>query len=378
MPLSDMTVRTLAPPEHGQRTIWDDVVPGFGCRVSQGGTKTFVVVHGRNRQRTTIGRYPILSLAQARQRAKEILAESVLGMTRKPSHIPFSEAVEIFLATHSARPATIKEYRRLLHKHFMPKLRHDMVERITTHQLTRILDKLTDRPSELRHAFKTAAALFMWIEGRRWIERTPFHGLKTPKPAPRRTRRLNDAELAIVLRKAMEWPSQLGEIIQLLILLGQRRGEIGGLRASYVDRVARTITWPGDVVKNGITHTVPYGDWAESILAQVPNDGDLYFVARGSDDKSYCGWSKTVIAFVKACGIPHFTLHDLRRSFASGMQRIAVPVEITETLLNHVSGSFDGIVGVYQQYEYVDECRDAINRWERHLISILDATKVAA
>lgn len=373
MRLTDTSVRALAAPETGQRTYYDDTLAGFGCRVSVAGSRTFVVQHGRNRQLTTIGRYPIISLAQARHRAKEILAESILGKTRALSHVSFETAVDTYISTHTARASTRKEYRRLIDRHFMPKLRREQVERITTNQIARIIDGLRDTPSEARHAFKAAAALFTWIEGRHWIERTPMHGLKCPKPAPKRKRKLNDEELGIVLRKAMEWPTQLGEIVQLLILLGQRRGEIGGLRVSYVDRAAKTVTWPGEVVKNGITHTVPYGAWAASILDRVPNQGDLYFPARGTDDELYSGWSKTAIAFVKACSIPHFTLHDLRRSFASGMQRIGVRIEITETLLNHISGSFDGIVGVYQQYEYVEECRDAINRWEIHLRNILDA-----
>lgn len=378
MPLSDMTVKKLAPPPRGQQTTWDDALPGFGCRVSQGGTKTFVVVHGRNRQRTTIGRYPIITLAQARQRAKEILAESVLGKSRKPSHVSFETAVQTFVDTHTARAATRKEYHRLLDKHFMPKLRKEPVERVTTNQLAKVLDGLADRPSEARHAYKVVAALFRWIEGRKWIDRTPLHGLKCPKPGPKRRRKLNDEELAVVMRKAQAWPASIGQIVQLLILTGQRRGEIGGLRWSYIDKETKTITWPGDVVKNGTTHTVPYGDMVQAILDQLPKKGDVVFPARGSEDKPYCGWSRTAIGFAKATGIPHFTLHDLRRSFASGMQRLGVPVEVTESLLNHVSGSFDGIVGVYQQHEYAAECRDAITKWDAHLARLLAASRQVA
>lgn len=378
MRLTDMSVKALAVPDKGQRTYYDNTLPGFGCRVSKGGTRTFVVLHGRSRQLTTVGRYPIISLAQARQRAKEILAESVLGKTRAPSHVSFETAAKTFMDTHTARAATKKEYQRLLDKHFLPKLRKEPVERITTNQLTRILDSLAGTPAEARHAFKIIAALFRWIETRKWIDRTPLHGFKCPRPAPRRQRKLNDDELTIVIRKAQAWPTAIGQIVLLLILTGQRRGEIGGLRWSYIDTEARTITWPGEVVKNGITHTVPYGDMVTAILGQLHKNGDVLFPARGSEDKLYCGWSKTAVSFVKACGIPHFTLHDLRRSFASGMQRLGVPVEITETLLNHVSGSFDGIVGIYQQHRYTDECRDAITKWEAHLTKLLATSRQAA
>ena len=79
MKLSDMTIKTLEAPRSGQRTYFDDTLAGFGCRVSMTGGKSFVVIHGRSRQRTTIGKYGIVTLADARKRAREILAEQVLG-----------------------------------------------------------------------------------------------------------------------------------------------------------------------------------------------------------------------------------------------------------------------------------------------------------
>ena len=106
-------------------------------------------------------------------------------------------------------------------------------------------------------------------------------------------------------------------------------------------------------------------------LDEIPNSGDLLFPARGSEDKPYCGWSKTGLSFIVKCGLAHWTLHDLRRTFASGMQRLGVRMEVTEKLLNHVSGSFDGIVAVYQRHNYLDEMREASAKWEAHLTKLL-------
>jgi integrase len=379
MRLTDMTVKALAVPPNGQRTYYDDTVPGFGCRVSKSGSRSFVVQHGRSRQLTTIGRYPIISLAVARQRAKEILAERVLGKHRAPTHVSFGQAVDTFIETHEARATTTAELKRLLTRHFLPKLRLEPLERVLTHDLTRIIDKIAaDRPSEARHAYKAASALFNWAARRRMIEHSPLHGLMPPKAAPSRERVLTDEELGIVLGKALAYPSSLGWIVRLLILTGQRRGEIGGLRRSFIDPTARTITWPGDAVKNGRTHTIPYGDLAAAVIEAVPHEHDLLFPARGTEDRSYCGWSKTGLSFIASSGIPHWTLHDLRRTYASGMQRLGVRVEITEKLLNHASGSFAGIVAVYQRHSYAAEMREAVELWERHVAKLLDGLKHTA
>src|SRR5947209_6721888 len=97
--LTDITIRNLPPSAAGQITYTDDSLPGFGIRVSPGGTRTFVLVHGARRERRTIGRYPIISLSQARTEAKRILAEQTLSARQNPT-IKFKEALELFFSTH--------------------------------------------------------------------------------------------------------------------------------------------------------------------------------------------------------------------------------------------------------------------------------------
>jgi hypothetical protein len=128
----------------GKNFYADDALPGFAVHISQGGTRSFVLVHGRGRQFTTVGRYGVIGLADARKRAREILARQVLGKIRAPTHMNFGEVVEEFLTHHHGRPKTVKEYRRLIYKHFMPRLRPEPIERIQTARLTKIVDKLTD------------------------------------------------------------------------------------------------------------------------------------------------------------------------------------------------------------------------------------------
>src|SRR5262249_31955978 len=144
------------------------------------------------------------------------------------------------------------------------------------------------------------------------IPRSPLDGVDAPGKIEARERTLSDEELAIVMRKARSISLAIGRIVQLLILTGARRGEIADLRWNWIDEGARTITFPGEFVKNGRTHVIPFGEMTAAILTSVPKTGELLFPARGHTDRPFNGWSKSGLAFNKSCGIEHFQLHDLR------------------------------------------------------------------
>jgi integrase len=363
-----MTIQKLAVPESGQKMHWDESLLGFGCRVSQGGTRTFVVMHGRARQLTSIGRYPLISLSQARRRAKEILAEQVLGKVRAPTHVSFETAVQTFIDGHAAKPSTKKEYRRLLDKHFMPKLRKEPVERITTDRLARIIDTLSDTPSEARHAHKVAAALFAWVEARNLIERSPLHALPAPEAAPSRERILTDEELVTVWATA-ERHGTLGRIVRLLICLGSRRGEIAGLRWDWI--ADGRISWPGQAMKNGHPHWLPLCPFARSVIDETPRKASILFPARGHpDDRAFNGWSKVFIKFRESSGVQNFTMHDLRRTWSSRNAAWAPP-HVLERALSHTSGQISGVAAIYNRYQYAAELLDCYQKWESYLTKLL-------
>src|SRR5580700_6409778 len=119
MLLTDISVRALKPADR-QRTYFDDTLGGFGVRVSPGGTKTFVLIHGRNRTRATIGRLGIITLAQARVVAKRILAQKTLGQY-EPATKKFGEAYELFKAEHVAKKKarTQYDYQRAIDLYFL-------------------------------------------------------------------------------------------------------------------------------------------------------------------------------------------------------------------------------------------------------------------
>jgi len=175
--------------------------------------------------------------------------------------------------------------------------------------------------------------------------------------------------LTVVLRQARSEELTFHSIVQLLIYTGQRRNEIASLRAEWIDFENRTITLPPLITKNKRQHTFPFGKMAEAVLKKGAKTG-LLFPARGKDGP-FNGWSKVKPAFERNCEIEPWVLHDLRRTFATNLAALGVPIHVTEKLLNHVSGTTGGIVAVYQRHAYLDEMRLAIDAWEKHLAFLM-------
>ena len=158
--LTELMLRAAKPPERGTIMLWDGAQKHFGIRISQGGAKSFVILTGSGR-RQAIGRYPTISLATARTRAKELLAEYTLGKTR-PRAAAFDDVLTAFLEAceKKNRPRTVRDYTRLLKRHI--DFDRKNLSDISRHDISRKLDKLKDVPSEQNHATVAAKIFFMW------------------------------------------------------------------------------------------------------------------------------------------------------------------------------------------------------------------------
>jgi len=195
--LTDVAIKALQPPPSGQVTFFDKNLPGFGIRVSQGGTKSFVLIYGEARRRMTIGRYPLLSLAQARAGAKRILAEQTLGIKAAPLSPKFTDSLAQFLEASEAknRQSTVAQYRRHLSRHF--KFGDTSISNITTEELLKRINRLRDTPSEQHHAYVAATVFFNWCVRSRLIERSPLDNVPPPRKMVSRTRVLSETELTV-------------------------------------------------------------------------------------------------------------------------------------------------------------------------------------
>jgi integrase len=364
-------MRTLPVPEKGQRTYFDDGLANFGCRISQGGTRSFIVQLGADRQLVTIGRYPIISLAEARGQARRLIAERTLGKFR-PHSISWNEAVDLYLGVceQKNKPRTLRDYRRLLKRHFP--FHHKRLSEITTQDINHRIDRLRNTVSEQNHTVATIKIFFRWALRRHYVDRSPCEGLQIIKRPPRR-RVLSDRELAAVYQTAATIRYPFGSIVQLCILTGQRRSEIAWLCRSYMTR--DTVTFPPSLTKNNREHIFPISATARAIINNSPILNDLVFAgARGTH--VFSNWAKQKTAFDAALAehghvVKPWTLHDLRRTFASGLAALDIRIEVIEKLLNHVSGCFSGVTGIYQRHSYMEEMRVAVALWEKHVASLL-------
>lgn len=374
MRFTDTALRALKLPERGQRDYWDDSLPGFGVRVSQGGAKSFVVLINGNRR--ALGRFPQLSLAKARDQARTLLAQAQLG--HKFATTTFAAALDEYIELHvrkNNKASSAYEAERVLRRSFS--FGKKMLDDIQTQEIMRIIDQMP--PSAANHAFTHLRAFFRWCVARRHLEHHPLEYLSLPNKRAPRDRVLSDNELPIVWRAAESFSDPFGAIVRLLILTGQRVGEISALRWRHIDATERTITLPAEIVKNNTVHTFPIGDAASQIIDHLERRCEFLFPSR-TGTAGYDGHNKAKAQFEKSCNailaqqcgddaavLDHWTLHDLRRTFATIHARIGTPPHVTEALLNHKTGTRSPIQRVYDRHTYLPEMREAIHRYEDYL-----------
>jgi len=376
MTLTDISVRALKPPAQGQTTVWDTATP-LGVRVSQGGSKTFIVMTGSGK-RETIGRVGVITLAQARTEARKRLAEKTLGIAKPTDTTTFDNAQQLYLehCRQKNRPGTVASYKRLLGRLAFGKTQ---LKDITPQEIIRKLDRLTDRPVEHHHAVVAGRIFFAWCVRKHYLDRSPMERMSTPKKNSTRDRVLTDAEIAAVYKTALNGETHFHHIVGLLIVTGQRKGEISKLQWDWINGQERTITLPGSITKNKRTHMFPLGDTARSIIASAPRLSDTYVFpaareqVRGKPTTVFNGWGRPKAAFDKELvdkghAVAPWTLHDLRRTLSSGMARLGIPQTVVEKLLNHVTGGEQSpIAQVYNRYSFMDEMRSALAMWEGKL-----------
>jgi hypothetical protein len=267
--LSDATIRAMQPPAKGYRILWDSL-PGFGCRISQAGTRAFVVLVASGRP-ATIGRYPAWTLAAARAEAKKRLAEKLLGKIT-PTHTAFDDAKAQFLKQCETwnRERTIKDYKRLLTRHY-PFGRQSLAD-ITPRQILQRLAPLP--PAEKHHAYTAGRRFFRYCVQNHLIDRSPMESMSAVPTGRPRTRVLTEDELRAVWKAARSLATPSHAIVALLVLTGQRRGEIAALQWDWIK--GDTITFPADVTKNGREHRIPIGPISGEVLNAIPRfDGKM-------------------------------------------------------------------------------------------------------
>lgn len=335
---TDLTVRSLPEGLH-----FDGQLPGFGVRVGKN-RKTWFVIKGQNRTKVRLGHYPQLSLSGARRAAYLALGSSFAPMTAPT----FTEALDAFLAQDRWRPRSKAVINQSLRRNFSWTKQLDKI----THQDVLYAIERIEAPSARSHAIKDIRTFFNWCVPR-FLNSSPAEGLRAPSLVTRE-RVLSDDELVKVWREA-EQMGTFGVIVRLCILLGQRRGEISAIRPAFID--GQRLTLPSTLTKNSREHSIPLTPLSQELLKACPF--------------SFNGWSKSKARLDRLSGVTGWTLHDLRRTFATNLAALGTPIHVTEKILNHVSGVTGGLTGIYQRHSYWPEQVEAMQEWEAKLQSLV-------
>jgi integrase len=386
-------------PATARREIPDSLLPGLYLVVQTSGVKSWAVRyrhHGTPRK-FTLGAYPALDLKTARELGAKALRAAAEG--RDPAK-----------EKRAARMGGVQSNLVDFQKNHLRKKNGESIRETTRTERARLLGLKPDpeKPGEwiatgngilkrwadrdlagitkddVRAAInataksgpilanRTLSALktfFNWCVKDDRLAKSPGEEIDLPSPETPSDRVLNDKEIKRIWQAA-EQMGPYGAAVQLLILTGQRRGEIAGLMWREIDLEKGLISLPRERVKNNKSHEIPLSPQAIAVIKRLPRMSEQYvFSLNGSAPVG--GFGKFKERLDALCGFSDWTIHDIRRPVASGLARLGTALPVTEKVLNHVSGSFAGVAGIYQRHDFAAEKKSALDKWGKHLASIV-------
>lgn len=414
--LTDQAIRRFKPPAGGRVEITDTHpdVTGFTLRLSAGGARSFNMVYRSptdgKQARIALGTYPATTLAEAREKAKRYRGMIEAGTDprhhereeaerrqrdeaeRKREQVErmanqFDQAAADFLeGCRVAGLRSVDAYAARLRNHILPIWSGRHINDIDAGACRTLLRTVERKAGSFaaNRTLATVSSLFSWLrrEGR-FAGANPAAGVKSNVREKARDRVLSDAELAAVWQATDGLSPVLRAFVRLLILTGQRRTEVASMRWGDLDQEAALWTLPRERSKTDRAHNVPLVPAALDVITSAPRLSQVYVFS--SDGRTFVrGYSKlkaqldTILneraLTARAVSIAPWRLHDLRRTVATGMARLGQPLHVIEKVLAHESGSFGGIVGVYQRFGFDREKRQALEAWANHVTALTDTS----
>jgi integrase len=404
-PLTDKLVaRTRKPTkDEKQLEIWDSTFPGFGLRISYGGQRSFIAIAriknrlrktaagGYPQRRVTIGHYPAISLAEAREQARQFFEDAKVGIDpvereemrrrelERQRADTFAAVVDRYMDEHvrAKKLRSEVEIERVLRKHAVPKFGHRPMGEIERSELKKLLaDRAKEAPARANYLFANLKALFGWAAREEIIDRTPMDRLERPAPTVERERVLSEDELRLLLEATKTLGPPFDAMIMVLLLSAQRLGEVAAMRWEDLHLAGGSWSLPGEDAKNAGGHLVPLSPLAVEALQGVPRTAPTSVFASGkAGDKPPSGFSKLKKRIDKAmlaerkrqaeengedpetvAPIPRWTLHDLRRTAATRMRTLGVDRLTVSKMLNHKEA---GVTKIYDRFSMDPEKRHA-------------------
>jgi integrase len=407
--LTQPAVDKLKPPVSGRVEYWDSQCPGFGLRVSAparngAGRKTWVAMYRVDGKlvRETIGTLATFpNVADARELARASLQKAAKGInpiedrrqqkraTEARARDTLGAVIDLYLeqyARRRMRPDYYKETKRALEVDVKAVLGARPIGDLTRREIRDLLSAIVARGREphASHVLAYLRAMLNWAVGEELIEVSPAAGIPDPDPRKlqdrERDRYLKGDELCLFWLGCdkIGWP--FGPLFQLLLLLGCRRDELACARRDEFDLPRRTWTLPRSRAKNDKEHVTHLSDLATQILETLPrpDESALLFTTNGRTPVSGFGRARARLAAAMQelnDGIPvqAFTLHDLRRSAASGMaEELKIAPHVVDRILNHTGGTIRGVARVYNKAQYLAEREAALEAWGKYLAGLTE------
>jgi integrase len=375
-----------------EQIYFDDKDTNFGLRLRKRGdgtiARTLIFQFGRY-PKITIGAVDKIEFGKARKTAKGHYATALKGedpsRDKKEAKASSAETFGAFLprflthARNRLRPRTYPDLER--HLNIKAKSLHDLpLAKITRRDIAAVTSAVAEEAGDTtsNRVRTSLSAYFAWLMGEGLVDVNPVVGT-TKREERKRERILSPDELRLIWAHAGD--DHYAAIIRLLALTGARADEIASLCWSEVRD--NLIVLPPDRVKNGRTHEIPLSAAARAIIEGQPRranlDGKPRDLIFGTGDGAFSGWSnckhRLNERIKKATGkaLPHWTPHDLRRSFSTHANELGLAQpHIIETVLGHVSGFRAGVAGVYNHASYRNEKRIALDRWADRLLAWIE------
>lgn len=360
--------------------VRDDVVGGLMIRVSTTGAKVWylaVTVKDRAR-RIKVGTYPVLSIADARDKAREMLRQIQLGIFEEEPEVrmTFGDVVPQFIELYAKpRNRSWKPTERVLTK--FASLYDKPITDIRRGDVVKVVDELiaSGMGAGANRALAAIKKLFAWCLDRGTIETNPIAALKAPAKEVSRDRVLSDQEIVACWRAAEGEGFPFEPFAKLIVLTGQRRGEVAGMRWPELDLTQGVWTIPASRAKNATQHVVPLAPLAVLILQGLPRFAGSDFVFTTTGRTPISGFGRLKARLEKASGADDWRLHDIRRTVATHMAMMGVQPHIIEAVLNHKSGIVSGVAAVYNRHAYTQEKRVALTKWAEHVEGLVNANR---
>jgi integrase len=373
--------------------FWDEDVAGFVLRVTPSGTKTWAAYyrHLRRPRKYTIGTWPTISVKAARHKAKGVLHEAQDGgdpaAERKADReaITFGDLTEKYLSGHAKvhkRASSVYADQCMINSD-LAAWKNRKAADIGNRDVTRLLEGIVRRgaPIKANRTLALVSKIYRYAIGTGLLDRDtipPTYLVPRPGKECSRERVLSDAEIKKLWQVCESHPNKnLAAFFKLALLTGQRAREILGMAKAEVDFELGEWTVPAnrDDHKGVRENLVPLGPTAMSLIESLKSDHPFIFSARSvkpAPIRQYNSWVDDIriqTGMTKPKGHPeHFTEHDLRRTLQTNLTKMGISRFLADKITNHADAS---VGGIYDRYEYKNEKRDALTRWDARLAEIV-------